>query len=78
MGISLRSPVLLQHDAGHQVGKGLADAGPCVAQSNTAVQHGVQHTVAQPDLLRALSHAVLGKQFPENTLDLIMGLLFGK
>ena len=58
---TLCRPALAMQDAGGQVGEGLADAGPRVAQGDAAVQHGVQDTVAQPDLFRPLSHTPLGQ-----------------
>ena len=56
---TLCRPALAMQDAGGQVGEGLADAGPRVAQGDAAVQHGVQDAVTQPDLFRPLRHAPL-------------------
>ena len=56
---ALCRPALAMQDAGGQVGEGLADAGPRVAQGDAAVQHGVQDAVTQPDLFRPLRHAPL-------------------
>ena len=46
------------HNGGGQVSVCLADAGPGVAQRNAIFTHGVQHGVAETDLLRPLCHAV--------------------
>ena len=57
---TLCRPALAMQDAGGQVGEGLADAGPRVAQGDAAVQHGVQDAVTQPDRFPAASrHAPL-------------------
>ena len=50
-----------KHDAGHQVGVGLSNPCPGVAQCDAAIQHGVQHLVAQSDLGRTLRHAAGGE-----------------
>ena len=51
-------PAVAVHDGGGQVGVCLANAGPGVAQCNAVFKHGVQHGVAETDLLRPLCHAV--------------------
>ena len=51
-------PAVAVHDGSGQVSVCLADAGPGVAQCNAVFKHGVQHGVAETDLLRPLCHAV--------------------
>ena len=48
-------------DPGHEVGVGLTDAGPGVAEGDAAAPHGFQHPVAQGNLLRALRHPLDGE-----------------
>ena len=51
----------VKHCPGHQVGVGLADPRPSVAQGDGAVQHGIQHPVAQSYLLGPLRHTLGGE-----------------
>ena len=59
--LSIGGPPAVEHRAGHQIGIGLADPCPGVTQGNAAVQHGVQHSVAQSSLRRTLRHAFGGE-----------------
>ena len=68
-------PEPAEHRPGHQIGVGLADPRPGVAQGDTAAQHGVQHPMAQSNLLRALRHGLGGKKVFENVIDIVMGIL---
>lgn len=65
----------MEYNSGHEVGVGLADAGPGVAEGNAAALHGLQHPVAQGDLLRALRHPLEGEQVLENMVDVPVGIL---
>lgn len=56
-----------------QVGVGLANPGSCVTQSNGTVQHGIQHKVAESDLLRPFCHALDGEQVLKNVIDHLVG-----
>ena len=67
-------PAAEEYRSRHQVGVGLSDPRPGVAQGDAAVQHGVQHLVAQGHLGGALRHAMGGKEFFENMVDLLMGI----
>ena len=58
-----------------QISVGLADAGACVAQGDAAVQHGIQHPVAELDLLGTLHHALGRQQVFENMVDHGVGFL---
>ena len=58
-----------------QISVGLADAGACVAQGDAAVQHGIQHSVAELDLLGTLHHALGRQQVFENMVDHGVGFL---
>ena len=58
-----------------QISVGLADAGACVAQGDAAVQHGIQHSVAEFDLLGTLHHALGRQQVFENMVDHGVGFL---
>lgn len=60
---------------GHQIGVGLADPCPGVTQGDAAIQHGVQHPVAQSRLRRTLRHAFGGKQVFEDMINFSMGVL---
>ena len=60
---------------GGQVSIGLADAGAGIAQGDAAVQHGIQHPVAELDLLRTLHHALGRQQVFENMVDHGVGFL---
>ena len=64
-----------EHDAGHQVGVGLSDPRPSVAQGNAVIQHRVEHPMAQGYLSWTLRHTVGGEKFFENVIDLLMGIL---
>ena len=58
-----------------QISVGLADAGACVAQGDATVQHGIQHPVAELDLLGTLRHALGRQQVFENMVDHGVGFL---
>ena len=49
------------HYPSHQIGVGLADPRPSVTQGDAALQHGVQHPMAERQLLRALCHVPSGE-----------------
>ena len=69
---ALCRPALAMQDAGGQVGEGLADAGPRVAQGDAAIQHGVQHLMAQFHLCRTLHHPVSREQVLEDMVDILV------
>ena len=73
-GQARSGPASEEYRSRHQVGVGLSDPRPGVAQGDAAVQHGVQHPVAQIHLGGALRHAMGGEQFFENMVDLLMGV----
>ena len=58
-----------------QISVGLADAGTGVAQSDAAVQHGIQHSMAELDLLGTLRHVLGRQQVFENMVDHGVGFL---
>lgn len=64
-----------KHRPGHQVGVSLADPRPGIAQGDGAVQHGVQHPVAQSCLLGPFRHTLGGEQVLENVVDVIVRVL---
>ena len=66
--------IAVNRDPGHQIGKGLSDAGPGITQGDAAVQHCLQHPVAQQQLFRAFLHALGRQQFFENVVDILMGI----
>ena len=74
-GLDVRGPVLFQQNAGNQVGIGLADAHPRVAEGNLFLKEGVQHGVAQGDLSLPHCHALPGEQPSEDVFRLLVGLL---
>ena len=45
-----------------------------LADNDAAVQHGIQHSVAEFDLLGTLHHALGRQQFFENVVDILMGI----
>ena len=69
------SPEAAEHRPGHQVGVSLADPRPGVAQGDGAIQHGLQHPVAQGHLLGPLRHTLGGEQVLENVVDVIVRVL---
>ena len=66
------------HNGSGQVGVCLADTGPGVAQCDAVFKHGVQHGVAETDLLRPLCHAVRGENGFEDVVEFGMCVFSGK
>ena len=66
------------HNGSGQVGIRLANAGPGVAQCDAVFKHGVQHGVAETDLLRPLCHAVRGENGFEDVVEFGMCVFSGK
>ena len=54
-------PETAVHRPGHQIGVGLADPRAGVTQGDAALQHGVQHPVAERRLFGALCHVPGGE-----------------
>ena len=71
-------PAVAVHDGSGQVGVCLADTGPGVAQCDAVFKHGVQHGVAETDLLRPLCHAVRGENGFEDVVEFGMCVFSGK
>ena len=65
----------MEYNSGHKVGIGLANACSGVAEGDAAALHGLQHPMAQSNLLRALRHGLGGKKVFENVIDIVMGIL---
>ena len=68
-------PETAVHRPGHQIGIGLTDPRPGVAQGDTALQHGVQHPVAERRLFGALRHVPGGEKDFEDPINFVMGIL---
>ena len=66
------------HNGSGQVGIRLANAGPGVAQCDAVFKHGVQHGVAETDLLRPLCHAVRRENGLEDVVEFGMCVFSGK
>ena len=64
-----------KRNTSHQIGVGLADARPGIAQGDAVIQHSIQHFVTQGHLDRTLCHTAGGEKFFENVIDLLMGIL---
>ena len=54
-------PQAVEYNSGHKVGIGLANACSGVAEGDAAALHGLQHPMAQSNLLRALRHSLNGE-----------------
>ena len=74
---AVKGPVLFQQDDGGEVGVGLADAHPGVAQGDLVLEQGAHHGVAQGHLPFPDREAALGQQVPEDVLHLPVGPLYG-
>ena len=72
---ALRGPETVECRPGHQTGIGLADSSSSVTKGDAAVQHSVQHLVAQHDLCRTLRHPLGREQASENMVDFVMDIL---
>ena len=62
------------HRPRRQIGVGLADPRPGVAQGDATLQHGVEHLVAKGHLGGTLRHVPGGEKVFEYVVDLIMGI----
>ena len=51
----------MENRCGNEISVGLSNASPGVAEGDAAVLHGLQHPMAQGDLLRALRHSLSRK-----------------
>ena len=73
--MAVKGPVLFQQDGGGEIGVGLADAHPGVAQGDFVLEQGVHHGVAQGHLRLPDREAALGQQVPEDVFHLPVGPL---
>lgn len=63
-----RLQIQLIHDVRDQIRIGLTDSGTGVAQGDSAVDHAVQHSVTQCDLLLLFDHAIFRHQASEDVV----------
>ena len=71
-------PEAAEHNASYQVGVGLSNAGPGIAQGDSVVQHGVKHQMTELDLFGTFCHARLGQQNLKNIVNFRVGVFSRK